>query len=164
MITIKCGEKAGWWKATLHYRFKCCRRKTLCRARYNSNLPHSHDVLGLLLLWHSPSTSWKRAIYIYSNYTITHFCFHKKAKQGCSNHHKDISVQNWAEVIQTGDCARYPRTEGLSCFPMLHSGHNAPLFEAQKSTEALQKDHFSNMYHEPNEGYENASITVIWTH
>lgn len=52
--------------------------------------------------------------------------------------------------------------KGYLVFPCCAvSGHNASLFEAQKNTEALQKDHFSNMYHEPNEGYENASITVI---
>lgn len=50
-----------------------------------------------------------------------HICLHKKAKQGCLNHHKDIRVQNRTEVIQTGDCAPYLRTGGLSYFPVLHS-------------------------------------------
>lgn len=70
---------------------------------------------------------------------VTHFHFHKNAPK---NHHKDIGVQNRIEVIQTGDCVAYPRTEGLSCFPMWHS---AALFEAQKNTEDLLKGHFRNM-------------------
>lgn len=41
------------------------------------------------------------------------------------------------------------------------SGHNATLFEAQKKTEALLKGDFNNMYHEPNESYENVLIAVM---
>lgn len=48
------------------------------------------------------------------------FTFTKKAKISCY-HHKDIRVQNRIEVIQTGDCVPYPRTEGISCSPMLNA-------------------------------------------
>lgn len=92
---------------------------------------------------------------------ITHYCFHKKAKQGCSNHYKDIRVQNRTEVIQTADCVPYPKTSYLVFLWCFVSGHNASLFKGQKNTEAVLQGNFSYMYHEQTEGYVNLLITVM---